>query len=212
MIGYGMPPRNLLSPYSWGMTLGARCNRNAGPLTLPTHILFCRSYYAAAIIMAQRLMPRWVVSPTEGTEDMPQIFIAGFDGSDQSLRAVDFAATQAEAQGADLHIVHVLEWSPYSFLTPTELAERHKRRGEELQRAEDVVKPVCERVGKHSITVTHEIKYGHPGELICAIADEKKAAQLFIGRTGASSLANRILGSVAMSLVQASPIPITVVP
>merc|ERR1711879_441198 len=56
-----------------------------------------------------------------------------------SLRALDFAITRAQAQGDSLLIAHVLEWSPYSFLTPSELEDRHRRRKEELQRAETSV-------------------------------------------------------------------------
>ena len=62
---------------------------------------------------------------------MSKKFVVGYDGSEESRRAVDFAASQAKTSGAGLVVAHVLEWSPYSFLTPEELAERHKRREED---------------------------------------------------------------------------------
>jgi len=63
-------------------------------------------------------------------------FVVGYDGSEAAQRALDFAIDRAAAQGGSVLIAHVLEWSPYSFLTPNELEERHKRRREELERAE----------------------------------------------------------------------------
>ena len=49
---------------------------------------------------------------------MADIYIVGFDGTDASERAADHAADLARASGAALHFVLVLEWSPYSFLSP----------------------------------------------------------------------------------------------
>ena len=63
-------------------------------------------------------------------------FIVGYDGSAASERALDFAIGRVKLQGGTVVLVHVLEWSPYSFLTPSELEERHKRRTEEMERAE----------------------------------------------------------------------------
>ena len=63
---------------------------------------------------------------------MPNIYLVAYDGSPTSRRTAEFAAERAKLANAHLHIVHVLEWSPYSFLTQEELAERHQRRTEEL--------------------------------------------------------------------------------
>ena len=44
------------------------------------------------------------------------------------------------------------------------------------------------------------------------MAKAEGAAQIFIGRTGSSSLMDRIFGSVAGSLAQIAPVPCTIVP
>ena len=67
---------------------------------------------------------------------MPEIYIVGVDGSEQSHRAIKYAAARAKAADANLHLALILEWSAFSFHTAEELAERHKRREEELDRAE----------------------------------------------------------------------------
>ena len=73
--------------------------------------------------------------------------LVAYDDDDGSRRALDFAIDRAKVSGASVRLVHVLSWSPYSFLTQEELAERHKRRNEEMARAESqVVGPAVTRL------------------------------------------------------------------
>ncbi|MCC9623869.1 universal stress protein [Thalassospira sp. MA62] len=141
-----------------------------------------------------------------------QPLLVGFDGTDAAQRAVEFAAKRAAAEGGAVHLVFVLEWSPYSFLSTQELEERHQRRTEELSRAETTLKPALEALSKQKIPVTSEVRYGHSGELICEIAKKINASQIILGRKGGSALGARLLGSLPLTLVQASPVPVTVVP
>ena len=90
---------------------------------------------------------------------MPQKIVVGFDGSESANRALDFAVDRAKAQGGSVLLVHVLEWSHYSFLTPTELEERHKRRSEELARAQSaLIDPVLSRLGDAGVPVEASVK------------------------------------------------------
>ena len=143
---------------------------------------------------------------------MTETILVGFDGNEPSQRAVEFAAARAEKSGAALHLVLVLEWSPYAFLTPEELDERHKRRNEELARAREVVDPVVQKLKARGIEADCETRYGHAAELLCEIAEKRGACQIVVGRTGGSSLAQRLLGGLVVSLVQVAPVPVTVVP
>lgn len=144
---------------------------------------------------------------------MSRKIVVGFDGSEASRRALDFAISRAKAQGDSIVIAHVLEWSPYSFLTPNELEERHKRRKEELQRAEEaIIQPVVKLVEEAGVSATTVLRYGHISETLCKIAEDEGAALIFIGRMGHSGLSSRIFGSVAGSLAQVAPVPVTIVP
>ena len=139
--------------------------------------------------------------------------VVGYDGSDSSSATLDFATGLAKARGGTIVIAHVLEWSPYSFLTPEELEERHKRRGEELERAEKaVLAPVVKKMKDSGVEISTSLKYGHIAETLCNIAMEEGADQIVIGRTGNSAFSSRVFGSVAGSLAQASPVPVTIVP
>jgi len=144
---------------------------------------------------------------------MPDIVVVGYDDSPAGQRALDFAAETARRSGAALLVAHVLEWSPYSFLTPEELEERHKRREAEVARARKaIVEPALKRLADGGIEAESEIRYGHVAETLIAIAGEKGAAQIVIGRTGESGIAARVFGSVAGNLAQAAPVPCTIVP
>lgn len=138
--------------------------------------------------------------------------VVGFDGTDSAKRALDYAIAIAKLQQSPVHVVHVLEWSPYSFLTVDEVAERHKRRLQEVKRAESVIAPAMQALRDAGVTASSEVRYGHVAELMCEIAEQQEAAQLIVGRTGGGGLAQRILGSLALALAQASPVPVTVVP
>ena len=152
------------------------------------------------------------VSDEMGGNLMTDTFIVGFDGTAQSRRAIEYAANKAKKTGADVHVINVLEWSPYSFHTPEELAERHKRREQELDRANAAVQPVIDELTKSGVTATSEIRHGNAADILCEVAKDKKAAQIIIGRTGDSGFAQRLLGGLAITLAQVSPVPLTIVP
>ncbi len=144
---------------------------------------------------------------------MTDRFVVAYDGSDAARRALDHAVALALGSGAEIVLAHVLEWSPYSFLTAEELAERHKRRNEELERARTaVVAPALKVVTASGLTVETDIRYGHVAETLVAIAEEAGAAQIIIGRTGQSTMVSRLFGSVAGTLAQIAPVPVTIVP
>ena len=144
---------------------------------------------------------------------MSHKIVVGIDGSDAARAALDFAVGVARVRGGSIVVAHVLEWSPYSFLTPKEIEERHMRRKEELARAETaILAPVVAGLKDSGIDVTTSLKYGHIADTLCDVAKEVGAAQIVIGRTGHSGLSSRLFGSVAGSLAQSAPVPVTIVP
>jgi nucleotide-binding universal stress UspA family protein len=144
---------------------------------------------------------------------MSKKFLVACDGSPASGRALKLAIGQAKMSGASILLAHVLEWSPYSFLTPEEIEERHKRRNEEVKRAQTaLIEPLLETVKGEGIDVDSIIRYGHVNETLVDIAEKEGVSQMFIGRTGHSSLSKIVFGSVASAMAQIAPVPCTVVP
>lgn len=144
---------------------------------------------------------------------MSHTIVVGYDGSDSAKAALAFATSLAKVQGGSIVVAHVLEWSPYSFLTPTELEERHKRRGEELERAEAaILAPAIQSLDGTGLEVSTALKYGNIATTLGDIAKEQGADQIVIGRNGEPGLSSRVFGSTAISLAQAAPVPVTIVP
>ncbi len=144
---------------------------------------------------------------------MTNTFLLAVDGSPGSERARDYAKTQALAGNAMIKLAYVIEWSPYTFNTPEENAERHKRREEEVDRAQtSVVEPFAQALRDAGVSVETIVRHGNPSETIIELARDHNADQIIIGRRGETPLKSLIFGSVAANLVQASTIPVTVVP
>ena len=140
-----------------------------------------------------------------------ETFVVAYDGTDRTV--VDYAARRAEASGAALCLIHVLQWSPYSFLTPQELDERRMRRRQELERAKTaLVDPIVAELKASGLTVEGEIRFGSPTTVILEVARDRGACQIFVGRSGKSGIENKIFGSVTLGLAQAATIPTVIVP
>jgi nucleotide-binding universal stress UspA family protein len=142
-----------------------------------------------------------------------EVLLVGIDCSDCSERALEYAADWAAVTGRKLVVVHVIQWSPFSFQTPQENEERHKRREAELELAHrEIVDPVVTRLRERGLDVEGVIRHGHPAETLCAVAAEFGASHVVVGKTGSSRIRAQLFGSVANSLVQISEQPVTVVP
>ena len=144
---------------------------------------------------------------------MSLVFLVGVDCSSCGSRALEYAAERARVKGARLIVAHVIEWSQFSFSTPQENEERHKRREEEIQRAHaEIVDPIIADLSKQGIDVEGVVKHGHVADTLLAIARDFEATNIMVGRQGSSRLKAHLFGSVASTLVQIADRPVTVVP
>lgn len=144
---------------------------------------------------------------------MSDVLLVGVDCSGCSDRALKYAARSAEQSKLQMIVVHVIEWSPFSFNTPQENEERHKRREDELERAHtEIVDPSVSDLRQQGIYARGVIRHGHPAETLNAVAEEFGATNIIIGKTGSSKIKTQLFGSVANTLVQTASIPVTVVP
>ncbi len=144
---------------------------------------------------------------------MSDIYLVGVSDGGGSDSAVEFAANRAKASGASVTILHVLDWSPFSFLTPEELNERHKRREEDLGRGQTaIVDPIVAKLKAEGIDAKGVVKHGRPADVIASMADEIGAIQIYIGRTAESSIGALVFGSTAAHVMQVAKVPVTMVP
>lgn len=144
---------------------------------------------------------------------MTAVYLVGVDGSNCSSRAINYAMERARDSGGKILIAHVIEWSQFTFSTPQENEERHKRREEELKRAHaEVVDPIVACVREEGIEAEGLIRHGHASDTLASLAEEHDATCIIIGRRGDSRLRKKIFGSVASNLVQIADCPVSVVP
>ena len=139
--------------------------------------------------------------------------VVGLDGSGSGSRAVAHAQRMGSLIGdCELILVYVVEWSPFTFQTPEENAERHKRREEEIKMAmERVVTPAVEAAKKDGHAARGIVRHGDVADLLDSIAVEEGAAQIVVARTSESGIKQRIFGSSTANLVMNARVPVTVV-
>jgi nucleotide-binding universal stress UspA family protein len=105
-----------------------------------------------------------------------------------------------------------VEWSPYSFQTPEENAERHKRREEEISLAmERVVDPALAKLKESGVNARGLVRHGHVADILNSIAKQEKAEQIIVGRASTQGLVNRLFGSSTSTLVMSANVPVTVI-
>jgi len=144
---------------------------------------------------------------------MGAAIMVGVDCSECGDRAVKFAAELARTSNSRLYVAHVIEWSPYSFSTVQENAERHKRREEEIHRAhQEIVDPVVTRLNSEGLDVEGLVHHGHVADTLNSLAKSAGVMNIVVGRQGASKLKAHVFGSVGSRLVQSADCAVTVVP
>lgn len=139
--------------------------------------------------------------------------LVGQDGSVGAAKALDFAMAVAKGCGMPLVVAAVVEWSPYAVGTPDDLAKRHTERKQEIAQAKkELIDPAVAKAKAAGLEAIPVIRHGHAAEVLAKLAKEHKASQVVVGLRGQTKLERLLFGSVAGTLVQISPVPVTVVP
>ena len=139
--------------------------------------------------------------------------VIGLDGEDTGERALNFAKDQASRiKGCELIAIYVIEWSPFSFQTVEENAQRHKRREEEISIAmERVLNPAVASLTDAGLNARAIVRHGDVADTIDEIAHQEGASQIIVARSSAGGLTSRIFGSSTANLVMNARVPVTVV-
>jgi nucleotide-binding universal stress UspA family protein len=144
---------------------------------------------------------------------MSETILVGIDGTKENRRAVDYAVNWAKKSKAKLILAYVIKWSPFTFQTPEENEERHKRREEEIQVVrERVLDPMLESLESEGLEITGVVRHGQVADSLIYIAKKHGATDIVVGRIGESGVKTLIFGSVVAKLIQVSHIPVTIVP
>lgn len=126
--------------------------------------------------------------------------LVGVDGSEDSTRALEWAAKEAVRAGALLEILAA--WEPgYEFITPKEVGETLERIvNDATQRAKEIAPGIV------TIGTTHE---GSPAAVL--IAGSEGADLLVVGSRGLGGFRGLLLGSVGLKCASHAMCPTVIV-
>lgn len=139
--------------------------------------------------------------------------VIGLDGTDTGDRALSFAKDLATKIGdCELLAIYVIEWSPFTFQTAEENAERHKRREEEIEIAtKRIVEPAVAALTGAGFRASGLVQHGDVAETLNKLTVKHGASQIIVGRASSDGFAKRIFGSSTQNLVMHADVPVTVV-
>lgn len=139
--------------------------------------------------------------------------VIGLDGQDSGQRALAYAKKMATLIGdCELLVVYVIEWSPYSFQTAEENAQRHKRREEEVSMAQErVIEPAVRELVSSGHSARGLVKHGDVADTLNRVSMEEGAEQIIVCRSSEGGFVNRLFGSSTGNLVMNATVPVTVI-
>lgn len=131
---------------------------------------------------------------------MERPVVVGVDGSDDSMRALDWAAEEARLRGLSLSIVYASLWERYG-----------EGAAEEKEAEGRVLCAAVERAGRwmNAPKVTSRAVSDEPA---VALAEESRTAALVVvGHRGRGELASLLLGTVSLTVAGRAQCPVIVV-
>lgn len=139
--------------------------------------------------------------------------VIGLDGQGSGQRALAHAERLAKLIGdCELIVVYVIEWSPFTFQTPEENAQRHKRREEEIAVAKErVIDPALAGLKKSGAKARGLVKHGDVADTLIRVCQEEGGEQIIVCRSSEGGLTKRLFGSATVNLVMSATVPVTVV-
>ena len=139
----------------------------------------------------------------------------GIDGSETSLKAVDFAAGLAAGSKAEVALVTVVDPSFFADQSLRQFvrAEHLTAWGDLVEtHARDILALAARRAARHEgLRHRTEWRSGPVAEELARFARENECDMLVVGHVGHSHIVGVIFGSVTVKLLALSPCPLTVV-
>lgn len=141
--------------------------------------------------------------------------LAAVDFSNATAGVIKTATEMAQAFGAELHLLHVIEPEPtytaYGF-TPDEFPAIHTFHEETRKRAQKTLDATASEVAAQGLAPVTHLGDGGPLQALEAKAKEIGADFVILGSHGHGVVAALLLGSVAEGMVRKAIVPTLVVP
>jgi len=142
----------------------------------------------------------------------PEVIVVAVDGSEQSQRAADLAATLARAHRSRLVLLTVVR-PPEGWWGVTGQPPSPEALSEALvEGQQEVLRQAESRTNLQDVEYATTEELGDPTSVILAACDRESADLLVVGRRGAGLVERMVMGSVADRLAHHSSVPILIVP
>jgi nucleotide-binding universal stress UspA family protein len=131
------------------------------------------------------------------------------DGSERADRALQFAADIAQRDGAELHVVHVVERLP-----PVKMAGQLDTHVNEEQLKDKVARQTRQVAAERNVSATLHLTTARSGHVAQRIIDVMAATGgdlIVVGTRGHSPVVGAMVGSVAQDLLHLAPCPVLAV-
>lgn len=145
-------------------------------------------------------------------DTMYKKIIVGVDGSKMSMKALQHAIDLADVNGAELHIISVLEEFKLPFASQYDLWANESR-DELMSRILEEMNSAILSIKNDDVQIDVEtrIEEGRPSKVITGIASNEKFDLIVIGSSGLGKVEEVLLGSVGREIVNTSKIPVLVI-
>ncbi|MFC9000336.1 universal stress protein [Streptomyces rochei] len=133
--------------------------------------------------------------------------VVGVDGSESSLRAVDWAADEAALHGVPLRIVHAYRWDRYEGASLAR--ELGKPSGHVT--SDDILVVATRRARRHhpDLAVTTAAEAEEPEYVL--LREARNASAVIVGTRGRGELADLLLGYVSLAVATTADCPVIVI-
>ncbi|MEV6612465.1 universal stress protein [Streptomyces sp. NPDC051051] len=140
--------------------------------------------------------------------DLP--LVVGVDGSEPSLRAVDWAADEAALRGVPLRVVYASLWERYEGDSLAEDLTDDLEGAAEQVTAGAIVRVAANRAAlrRPDVKVSTDVLPEEPDSAL--VREGRNACALVLGHRGRSGLAEVLLGSVGLSVAAHADCPVIV--
>lgn len=142
---------------------------------------------------------------------MKPTILAPIDFSHVSLNAAQYAAQLALHIHADLKLIHIVQLPVVYGEIPMPIGNYEHIVDEGHVQMQALVQKMTQEFGG-GLSIQYEIKAGSPVYEIAEMAENEHPLMLILGTRGLGSMERFLLGSVTLSLIKESPVPVLVVP
>ena len=134
------------------------------------------------------------------------------DGSDVSIAAADAAIAMAKLAGAPLHAVYVAEPYPFTRIGSARREGFDDYMAASRQNAAQAFQRIVRAAGEKGVQCeTLVVEHAQAAAGIISAVESIGADVIVMGSHGRSGIAKLVLGSVAMKVLQLSPVPVMVI-